>query len=542
MKNKIIGVVIVALILIAGFAGSGSLFQGRMKIEMFDSKSSINKSKIAPRHKDSVLVVEQDDNEQKFNKNSFYLEESVGVGQLVEPSKKGFTPRVDLLPLHLYNSLFAVREKLEQMSVFNYSTNNNETGYQVVADFLNVYENTYATMDGYVVDNFLTNYFFNKVSDKLFVTAVTHALWLEKERFLPWSLRDYSEYEIEILFWYDDADNYYNKAYIEELEKLEDQVGKEFYASNYGKYVATTKAENILMESIYSTYQLATKFKAQSQKETVINILHWFHQNFFHAYRGQYSTSEGPCMSAINPQEDWCWDHYSDNVDSKVNGYEPASISRIFEERIVGCHETAMILVSMFRTLNIPAIYIGIEDDLEVVGGGKIQGHGVIYLPTLNKYIHGDHVVLASFPIVDEDYLLNFDVIEDAILNHPNERHLYHYWQKVLEDLYGTSEYLPAKRKSSLVQRQANGNNLYLLLLNGYPDDLRITIDEFEFLKGKYDLYNMEIEELDMNNIVRKVRSDVLPIKTLRELSKIIIKPPSSTVVDIPSPEKITLP
>ena len=103
---------------------------------------------------------------------------------------------------------------------------------------------------------------------------------------------------------------------------------------------------------------------ANSDYEKVVKLVDWEMKNFFHA-------------GGL-----WGWDTYE--------GYTnilSLPIKELFKERIVGCHQAANILVSLLNSINIPAEKIVVEN------------HGVVYLSSLNKYVHGDYIAnLVSVP------------------------------------------------------------------------------------------------------------------------------------------------
>jgi hypothetical protein len=78
---------------------------------------------------------------------------------------------------------------------------------------------------------------------------------------------------------------------------------------------------------------------------------------------------------------------YGDNADSVEN----VSIRDVFRERVVGCHHAVFALVTMLRSIGIQADYIRSES----IGAGA-DGHGIMYIPEIDRYVHGDDICMMN--------------------------------------------------------------------------------------------------------------------------------------------------
>lgn len=67
------------------------------------------------------------------------------------------------------------------------------------------------------------------------------------------------------------------------------------------------------------------------------------------------------------------------------------SIRDVFQERVVGCHLAVFTLVTMLRSIGIRADYVRSES----IGAGE-DGHGIMHIPEIDRYVHGDGVCLSN--------------------------------------------------------------------------------------------------------------------------------------------------
>ncbi len=209
-------------------------------------------------------------------------------------------------------------------------------------------------------------------------------------------------------------------------------------------------------DATYMLGKLAVKLVGADQKETTRNIVRWIKANFFHAYQDRETNGKY--------QEDWGWDKYRDNrpdsAQIPVVGGEiflPVNLSRYFDERISGCHEPVAVMRSMLRSVNIPGFSI------------KVEGHGVLYLPLEEKFVHGDNVVI--YNMVPTEVLIK---PVSAYANITSEPML----TETIENAYGTNSY----EISAWLHRSSDGSSLYVLdqYFKGQVTDEQIKSAQFE--------------------------------------------------------------
>ncbi len=195
---------------------------------------------------------------------------------------------------------------------------------------------------------------------KILLISVAHGLALEASGLLPWSIQDYSALEI-------------NNLYIEDTALHITSPGLDRGTLPFGMpnlVTHTHPMDDVVVEAAHVLqYHLARRLigNAASHSDAAAAIIIWMQQNFFHAY------------------DDYPWDVYLDGRLPLTGGGPaayPVSLARIYEERVVGCHEPTIMLEGMLHALNIPALRL------------KVHGHGVLYLPTLDRYVHGDHIAM----------------------------------------------------------------------------------------------------------------------------------------------------
>jgi hypothetical protein len=195
-------------------------------------------------------------------------------------------------------------------------------------------------------------------ANMIFLIRTAHILWMELNKQLSWSIKNYSEDEIKGLFF-------------------------EILMNIYGSLCPTVPTESqwdgvwdlfpepeINLEASYKFHAIAMKLKAGTREQSVINCIRWLKSNLFHPYN------------------EWMLTRYTGGVLWNPDGSRcPPNLSRLFEERIAGCHSPAVLLSELLRLLNIPAFPIGI-------GNSTIGHHGVTYIPVLERFVHGDTIVL----------------------------------------------------------------------------------------------------------------------------------------------------
>lgn len=203
------------------------------------------------------------------------------------------------------------------------------------------------------------------MQQKIFLVRTIHILWMEKHGRLPWTIKDYSKDEIDALF-YEGWVSFLDPSLIPRLSIPTQDFSFEEYADL-----------ELELEASYKLHELALKMKANTRELSVTSAVRWIKTEFFHAY------------------DSWGFDRYNGEPDVYVTdagNFLPADLESLFDERIVGCHEMVMLLSEILRSLNIPAVNV------------NVFGHGVTYIPSLDSYVHGDH--LATRPLVPVSLML----------------------------------------------------------------------------------------------------------------------------------------
>lgn len=185
--------------------------------------------------------------------------------------------------------------------------------------------------------------------DRAYLIYICHMIWVEDNGKLSWSLRNISRENIRLL-----------------AERTVDFTGWSSDGLGLNGCWGGTGSDFIepVSREWYKAFPLA-RFLAEGcsdQGEALKSLLKWEMKNFFHAY-------------VWGVDEDWGWDHY----DTQLIDWD-IPLEAYFRERIIGCHGGAKILCAMLRSINIPAIEL------------HYAGHGITYLPTLNRYVHGDYI------------------------------------------------------------------------------------------------------------------------------------------------------
>ncbi len=198
-----------------------------------------------------------------------------------------------------------------------------------------------------------------EVGEKEYLRRVVHALWLEGRGETAWSLSDFTREQINSLFFVSDL--YQNNIYSPVREPLFPEV---LGASHFSPH-RIGQITQLREESSSDLFLLAQQFTASSLFESMASVLMWEKKNFFHAY-GDFEVSYG-------------WERYADGREDRGVIFEPQSLDRLFEERIVGCYTAAALYTDMLRSINIPALTV-------------TAGHTFAYLPLTNEFVHGDHL------------------------------------------------------------------------------------------------------------------------------------------------------
>lgn len=380
-------------------------------------------------------------------------------------------PRAEQATLALYESYLnypSMKEVAQSLESFQVSTTSNTllpsrdlilrtlTGYNAndtTAQKKLFFEKTFSDIQ------------FESTHEKEFITRVVHALWFEKHGGANWSLKDYSTDEIAILLWTPGFDGGMPNGTPTNIPLL--QYPQSFFINNI-------YPNSFRREGMYALHQLAMKFKKSSIKESLLAAIYWQKKNFFHAYT------------------DYNWNRYKDNqteADKIGMGggsiYLPTSIERLFDERVTGCHEHSLLISDYLRAMNIPAANL------------KHAGHGVLFVPSLNAYVHGDHIA-DMHVIPPEDYLVTADQIVTAGSQN---------YGSILSDKYPYPQHYFT---NTLLARKDNKLFLHTDSVTG------ITIPQSD-----WDIMVSQVPEFNLKyDTATGVSSDMVPIQTLEELSK----------------------
>ncbi len=189
-----------------------------------------------------------------------------------------------------------------------------------------------------------------------YVKGLTHAIYVEQYLNLPWSLKDYSQSQLDhLLFLYNSVPSW---------DATDSKASRGCFERDMCAGTLPGHKDRILFDW-YMAFPLSYHLikNARNHAEALEACVVWVMSNFFHAAAG------------------WDWSHY------KKYG-QSIGLDDLMEERIIGCHEGAKILVALLRSINIPAIEV------------HYAGHGICYVPTLQRFVHGDY--LADFVLLED--------------------------------------------------------------------------------------------------------------------------------------------
>lgn len=209
--------------------------------------------------------------------------------------------KCDFVSILNYPSLSQVKTDLQTLILYN-EKGGTITGYELVLSLLNDY-------NGYANNSIKEAFFDSKWAiyaptidsygnriKKGYVIRVVHSLWLECNKIVPWSLKDYSQSEIQALFWINDLWG---------TSKPFTTLGRNDYSK---EYYAVHSIE--VVESSYKLFLLAQKLRQTNQYNSILSLIKWQKKNFFHAYY------------------DYGWERYADGREdySGVSRFPPASL------------------------------------------------------------------------------------------------------------------------------------------------------------------------------------------------------------------------
>jgi hypothetical protein len=378
-------------------------------------------------------------------------------------------PADPLAILDAYASLEPVRQRLDAMTITKKQDGSVITGRQMIEWLLvtqqydptaanDVNEQLFANLDGYA---------FPHPGARIYLINVATSLYVEAHRLVPWSLENYSPYEIRNLFIEDDT--FKVRDHSLHHGDLPDMPNTTWYQHPL--------SDKIVEDAHYKQFNLALRITkdASTQQEAIEQIIGWIQQNFFHAIAPDYG-----------------WEVYLDGREPLNTGGPvafPTSIERIYEERVSGCHIPTVLQEGMLHSLNIPAVRV------------MIHGHGVLYLPTLDRYVHGDHIlggtnVPPGIRLYTPDEIRPFAENADWIF-------------QIARDKYQVTLPMPLYR---------DGDYLYIYADKVFQADrqtcIEISKEEWARMAEQVSSYNVRY---DTENCV--ISSDRVPIRTLTELS-----------------------
>jgi hypothetical protein len=218
---------------------------------------------------------------------------------------------------------------------------------------------------------------------KIFLVRTVHILWMERNGQLPWSITNYTDNEIRGLFF---------ELVVSTASGVLPEVPAE---SGWGSWWEDFSEPLVSLEASYRLHAVSGKLRAGTHGQTAVNCIRWIKSNFFHPYSW--------------PGSSYGLDRYADGKPwGSEGGHCPRNISRLFEERIAGCHSPSVLLSEMLRLSNIPAFPI------------HIDCHGVVYIPSLDRFVHGDHLV--NLPFYASEILL---LTSAEVADYPNDPMLF---------------------------------------------------------------------------------------------------------------------
>lgn len=365
-------------------------------------------------------------------------------------------------------SLATTRERLQEMTVSDAGIV--MTGLEMLRLLLinQGYdpEWSYAQKEG--VFEILDGYEFQNQGQKIFLIIVAHGLMVEVKDLVPWSLQDYSAEEINNLFIEDTALRYAYPS-LDRGTLPTDMPNLRSHTHPMGGEII--EQAHLLQFSIaHDLIEGRT-----SHSDAIATLTVWIQHSFFHAY------------------DDYPWDVYLDGREPLDTGGPvayPTSLMRVYEERVVGCHEPSIMLEGMLHSLNIPALRL------------NVHGHGVVYLPTLDRYVHGDH--MAMYTAAPPGTLL---LTPDEF--RPYAEDVAWIFQIFFDKYQPPLPSIPLKRE---------GDALYIHARNliNRPEMTCVEIgsEDWAWLSSQLSIYNIFYDTVNC-----ELTSDRVPIQTLETLS-----------------------
>ncbi|MSU75030.1 MAG: hypothetical protein EXS55_00735 [Candidatus Magasanikbacteria bacterium] len=379
--------------------------------------------------------------------------------------------------LENYENLRSTKKRLQEIK-FTTAQGEETDGLKMVVGILN--KGYDPTGDSDALKKLTNDYLPGEDPKNTYMLRVAHALWVESQNLVPWSLKDYSSEQVEQMLHVPVRDEKGEiRIDVRPTMPLKDKQGHD-YSEEWGFLEKETE---------YKAYPLAHKLIAHDQKTTLYNMIRWLKSNVFHAYTNQDGTS-------------WDWDHYADGrqpdplKQTLLNGkaqWLPANLERYFEERISGCHEPVLVLANMARSLNIPVMNINVE------------GHGITYLPTEDRFVHGDH--LSNHPMVPTDLV---PLTRAGIAGIKDEPMLFEEQKRLVLARFNNDITATNIIMSSEMNRKQNSLEVHTNV-NGLPSD-----EVTAAIQKELPQYGL----IANNNTYRLQATSLYPIRTLEELKK----------------------
>ena len=315
--------------------------------------------------------------------------------------------------------------------------------------------------------------------EKYTLLHLAHAEYLEDHHLVPWSLLDFDKDEIEALF------TWTGEEVFTHFQQSDEFYLPSPYDANKPHFSGSAWEDSPFSREYENLFVVAEGLKSDSIEQSVIQIIEWIEKNFFHYYSYE--------KQGIN-YDRWHYDRISN--DSRMQFENRVPVELMFSERAVGCYEVSQILIAMLRSINIPAYSL------------KLDGHGIAYIPCLDRYVHGDHLASSVMALPGEYFLLSAEEIQSWAENSPM-----------------ASGYLDLLRRDQKIYHLLQpigpfreGNSLYFEINKSIIDKG----DHWQQLKSSLPEFNLpdkpqELEESKQYNW--RYRSSNAKIQSLRELS-----------------------
>jgi len=214
------------------------------------------------------------------------------------------------------------------------------------------------------------------------------------------------------------------------------------------------------LNKVYPLTKEITK-SSSSVEGAVEAVIQWSEKNFFHYYK-ELEENYGVGVYGANDVDD-----YLNNVLLNL------SVEDVFRERAVGCHLATFVMATMLRSIGISAEHIK-----ESAGEFRSStGHGVLYIPKIDKYVHGDLIAdLVGTPAVQimqtEDELRRMSSADGSYISFNNEL-FERYWLRLHRSgnnlyVYGVFGNASEKERNEILDNLSEYNLTLQPKINGY--------------------------------------------------------------------------